>query len=168
LVERKKVAASPTREDFVKEFGADKVKDEADGSWTCTVREPQDVKKAFQMQQGVRDIDVERGRELKAKWDGKREKVVHKDGRVVEYMQENIDQIKHKVHAVGRNKMGRALHFGMSEATRKYVRGMDEMDFIWNDGWEPAPLFYRGGAERQRDPDGGVWLKVDGEWEKEV
>jgi hypothetical protein len=52
----------------------------------------------------------------------------------------------------------------MSSATAKYVTGPDGLDFVWNDGWEPAPLFTPKADGRQRDPDGNWWAKADGEW----
>lgn len=164
-VEQRKVSASPTKADFVAEFGADKVKTEADGSWTCTLTDDRESKRAWQMQQGIRDVDVERGRELRAKWDGKKEHVVRKgDGKVVEMPSELIDSVKHRLRPAGRNKVSARLFYGLSEATKKYVTGPDGLDFVWNDGWEPAPLFTPKAEGHQRDPDGNVWVKVDGEW----
>lgn len=165
--QRKKVEASPTREDYVREFGADKVKDEPDGSWTCNVIEPRDIRKAYEMMNGVRQVEIERGREYKSRWDGKREKVVRRDGKVIEMPEHLVDQVKNKVRPAGRGGRGIALRFGMSDVTSRYVRGPDGIDFVWNDGWEPTELWVRGKnlPNTQRDPDGNVWVKKDGEWQ---
>lgn len=120
--------------------------------------------------EGSRRIKLERDRERQAVREVNEEKVLTRDGRVVGIAPELVDQLKHKrgLRTVGRNKVSGRLFFGLSGATAKYVRGLDEMDFVWNDGWEPAPLFYRGASDRQRDPDGHVWVRQDGDWELEA
>lgn len=57
----RKVAASPSAEDFAREAGAE-VRYEADGSWVATVRGEENMRRAVAMQDGVRAVDVEMGR----------------------------------------------------------------------------------------------------------
>lgn len=163
--ERKKAEASPTRADFEREFGANRVKDEPDGSWTCTLTERQDIRRAHEMQAGVRQIDVERGRVVKSKWDGKKERVVRRDGRVIEVPSETVDAVKHKLRPAGRNGRSAVTYFmGISSATAKYVRGQDGLYFVWNEGWEPVSMWSSGIASPQRDPHGNVWVNSGGGW----
>jgi hypothetical protein len=113
-------------------------------------------------------VEIERGEVLGAKHDGKKERVARRDGKVIEMREDLIENVKHRVKPVGRNGMGGRLFFGMSGSTAKYVRGPDGLDFIWNDGWDPAPLYTKNVEGPQRDPDGGVWVKVNGDWELEA
>ena len=161
--QRKRAEASPQKADFVKEFGAKSVKDEPDGSWTCTVREQADVKKAYQMQAGSRKIDVEQGAEAQAKMS--RERVIRHDGRMVEFPEELIEQTKHRFRPAGRNGKAPAERFSLSEAFGGYEQGPDGLWFVWNDGWEPTSL-WRGATilSPQRDPDGNSWIEMEGEW----
>jgi hypothetical protein len=159
-------AASPDLASWKAEFG-DKVKvNEQTGEFSIKLTDRQEIRRAHEMQEATRRIEVERGDELHAKHEGKREKVVRRDGKVVEVPHELIDMSKKTgFRPVGRNGVSGRLFFGMSGATAKYVKGMDELDFIWNDGWEPAPLFSRNVEGQQRDPDGNVWVKKNGDWE---
>ena len=162
---RKKAEASPQRADFEREFGAASVKDNADGSWTCTLRDKDQARRAFDMQAGIRKIDVERGEQRRAKHDGKRERVARQDGRIIEMREDLIDNVKHKVRPVGRYSTAPSVRFGLSESFGKYEQGPQGLWFVWNGGWEPTSLF--GGAAlegEQHDPDGNVWLKVQDEW----
>lgn len=60
------VAASPSREDVEREFGKDCVTTNPDGSWTARVRDPEQIKKAASMLDGVRRVDKERGARYRA------------------------------------------------------------------------------------------------------
>lgn len=143
---QKRVEATPDVGEWKKQFG-DKVKvNEKTGEFTINLKEAGEIRRAHEMQEAARKIEVERGHELH----GRREN---------EYAERRKER-----------KKDMALVFGLSSATAKYVRGLDELDFVWNDGWEPAPLFSKGATGPQRDPDGGVWKKSDetGEWELEV
>ena len=113
-----------------------------------------------------RRIKLERDRERQDRFRRDYEKVVRPDGKVVKIAPQHVDQFKDKkrLRPVGRGGMSGALFFGLSEATARYVQGPDKLCFIWNEGWEPAPLFSHGAEGRQRDPDGNVWVKKDGEW----
>ncbi len=140
---QKRVEATPDVGEWKKQFG-DKVKvNEVTGEFTLSLKDRVDIKRAHEMQEEARRIEVERGHELHAR-------------RENEYKER-------------RKERKQMLSFGMSQATKKYVRGLDELDFVWNEGWEPAPLFSRGAEGPQRDPDGHVWRKSEsGEWEPEV
>lgn len=162
------VDASPQRADFEREFGKDKVKDEKDGSWTLTLHERDDIRKAHQMQEGMRKLDIERGEQVKAKSDGRREKLVRRDGRVIELADELVDQAKHKgLRPAGRNGRSVPIRSHLSSSYGKYEQGPDGLWFVWNDGWEPTKLWEPSSpAEKQRDPDGNVWVRAeDGGWE---
>ena len=162
---QKRADASPQRADFEREFGKDKVKDEKDGSWTLSLHERADIKKAHQMQEGSRRLDVERGQERAARWDGKKEKMLRSDGRVVEMREDLIDRVKGKMRSVGRNGFAPSLHFGMSDSYGKYEKGPDGLWFVWNDGWEATTLFSKQPGSPQRDPYGNVWVKdANDEW----
>lgn len=115
------------------------------------------------MMNGSRRIKKERGEEFNATQ--KYEKVVRKDGRVTEVLEDNVDRLKGKgMKPVGRSGRAAALYFDMASAAERYVRGPDGMDFVWQDGWEPAPLFTPKAVSPQRDPDGNVWVKHENEW----
>jgi hypothetical protein len=116
------------------------------------------------MMNGSRRIKRDRGEEVSSGI--ARERVVRKDGKVVNVAAEHVDRIKDKngIRPTGRGGRSASLYFSMAEAAERYVRGPDGLDFVWNDGWEPAPLFSKGAKTPQRDPDGNVWVKTDGEW----
>lgn len=61
--------ASPGLSDVQKEFGAGAVSVNPDGSWTATVREPEKIKKAMQMMDGVRKVDRTRGERFRSMHD---------------------------------------------------------------------------------------------------
>jgi hypothetical protein len=140
-VYKKRVDATPHLSDWKREFG-DKVKvDERTGDFTISLKEKAEIRRAHEMQEDARRIEVERGSELHAR----REK---------EYTERRKER---------RSNMN--LTFGLSGATGKYVQGPDKLCFVWNDGWEPVTLFSQGADGEQRDPDGGVWVKDDsGDW----
>jgi len=163
---RRKVEASPQLSDWKREFGNKVSVNERTGDYSLNLRDRDDIKKAYQMQEGARKLEVERGAELQSRWDGKKEKVVRRDGRVMDVPEELIDNVKHKVRPAGRNGKGTSLKFGLSSSFGKYEQGPDGLWFVWDDGWEPTKLFLKGEVgDRQRDPDGNTWVKVDGEWE---
>ena len=162
-VHQRKIDAGPQRADFEREFGKDRVKDEKDGSWSLTLREDHDIKRAYQMQEGTRIIEVERGAEMQARM--KREKVVRRDGRVVELPHETVEQAKGRLRPAGRYGGAPSLRFGMSDAMGKYEQGPEGLWFVWNDGWEPTSLWdWKAKGIEQHDPDGNLWVKKDGEW----
>jgi hypothetical protein len=164
---RRKIDASPKREDFEREFGKGRVKDEKDGSWTLTLHDRDEIKKAHQMQNQLRRVEVERGEQVQAKWDGKREKLQRPDGRLVDIPDELVDQAKgNGLRPVGRNKKSAVGYFALSSSMQGYEQGPDGLWFVWNDGWEPTALWTRDKdlAEKQRDPDGNVWVRHEGEW----
>jgi hypothetical protein len=161
---KRKIDAEPKREDYEREFGKDKVKDEGNGSWSLSLKEREDIKRAVQMTDRARHHEIERGEQLRAKSDGKREKVMRRDGRVIEIREDLVDSIKHRVRPVGRNGGAPSLRFGLNQAFGKYEQGPDGLWFVWNDGWEPTNLFNRGALSPQRDPEGNVWVKDGDEW----
>lgn len=139
------MAATPDIGEWKKQFGNSVKVNEVTGEFTVDIN-PKDkaaIRRGYEMMEEARKIEVERGHELH----GRREK-------------EYVERRKEK-------KRDMALVFGLSSATAKYVKGMDELDFVWVDGWEPAPLFSRGATGPQRDPDGNVWVKNEatGDWE---
>lgn len=137
---RKRVDATPQLSDWKREFG-DKVKvNERTGEFTISLKDKTEIRRAHEMQENARRIEVDRGHELHAR-------------RERQYAEKRKEKRK-----------AMSLVFGLSGATAKYVKGLDQLDFIWNEGWEPAPLFSKGAEGPQRDPDGNVWVKKDGEW----
>lgn len=162
-VQRRKDEAAPSLSEWKKEFG-NKVKvDEKTGAFEINLRESADIKRAIEMQEGTRRIDVERGAVLQARM--KREKVVRHDGVMVEFPEELVDQAKHRFRPAGRHGGAPSVRFGLNEAFGKYEQGPEGLWFVWNDGWEPTKLF---GGDRmdghQHDPDGNLWVKQGSEW----
>lgn len=136
--------------------------DERTGDFSLNLRDNRDIKRAMEMQDGVRNIDIERGQEVRSK--ERRERIQRKDGQVLDFPEHLIDQTKHKgIRPVGRGGKSAALHFGFSEAAADYLRGPDGMYFVWDDGWCPTTLWYKGTAP-QHDPDGNLWVLKGGEW----
>lgn len=124
---------------------------------------PEHAKRAFQMMEGSRKAKRERGAEYDAKH--VKQKVVNKHGKVIEVAEENVDRMARKgIKPLGRGGRSAALYFDMASAAERYVRGPDGLDFVWTDGWEPAPLFTPNAVSPQRDPDGNVWVKQGTEW----
>lgn len=62
---QKQVEAAPQAVDFAKEAGAS-VKHNPDGSWVATVRGEENIKRAIEMRNGSRKVEVERGQKLAA------------------------------------------------------------------------------------------------------
>jgi len=115
------------------------------------------------MQSGARREEVERGDLMQSRL--KRERVVRKgDGRVMEVPEEVAEQAKHKFRPAGRNGGAPSERFSMSDSARGYVRGPDGLYFKWDGGWLPTNLWRNGALSPQKDPDGNVWVEVDGEW----
>ena len=124
---------------------------------------PSHAKRAFEMMNGSRKVKKERGEEFNV--GQKFERVARKDGKVVSILEEHVDNLKRKgLRPVGRGGRSAAIYFDMATAAERYVMGPDGMDFVWNDGWEPAPLFTPKAESPQRDPDGNVWVKQGTEW----
>lgn len=167
---QRKVDASPKREDFEREFGKDRVKDEGNGDWSLSLHEPTEIRRAHEMQEGQRRLDIERGEQVRAKSDGKRERIVRRDGRLIEVGEETFEHAVRKgARPVGRGRNSVAQHFGFVGSYGRYHQGPAGLWFVWNDGWEPTKLFTRDTnlSDRQPDPDGNVWVRTDGEWETE-
>lgn len=115
------------------------------------------------MMEGTRRSKRDRGYEFDAKH--AKQKVVNKHGKVVEVNESSLDRmVKKGIKPVGRGGRSAALYFDMASAAERYVRGPDGLDFVWTDGWEPAPLFTPRVESPQRDPDGNVWVKQGTEW----
>jgi ribosomal protein L36 len=153
--------AAPGPDDLRKEVKA-RIEYKKDGDWVAHVP-PEHAKRAFQMMNGSRKVKNERGELVKSRQD--KERLVRRDGRVIEVNADNVDLLKKKgLRPTGRNGRSAALYFSMSEAAERYVRGPDGLDFVWSDGWEPAPLFTPRVESPQRDPDGNVWVKQGSEW----
>ena len=62
---RKQAEASPDAGDFAREASAD-VKYNADGSWEAVVRGKDNIRRAMDMQDGARAIEIERGERMRA------------------------------------------------------------------------------------------------------
>lgn len=165
-MQQRKAEASPKREDFEKEFGKHRVKDEKDGSWTVTLRgdERESIKRAHQMQDGTRKIEVERGAEMQSRV--KKERVVRRDGRVVDAPEELVDTMKRSgLRPAGRNGGAPSLRFGLSDSFGRYKQGPQGLWFVWNDGWEPTSLWSeKAKDDEQHDPDGNLWVRAGEGW----
>lgn len=159
---RKADQAAPGPDDLRREAKA-RIEYKAGGEWVAHVP-PTHAKRAFEMMNGSRKVKRERGMQYNSKT--KKERVVRGDGRVVEVPEEHIDRFKDKknLRPVGRNGRSSALYFDMASVSERYVMGPDGLDFVWQDGWEPAPLFTPKAQSPQRDPDGNVWVKQGDEW----
>jgi hypothetical protein len=162
----RKAQQSPDKESVIAEFGRDCVTENPDGSWVARIRDRDKMKKALGMMGGVHREESERGREVQASM--ARERVVMEDDSIREVPEHLLDNMRRKftkgMKPVGRNGKAAALHFSMSDASRKYVRGPDGMDFVWDGGWVPAPLFTKDALSPQRDPHDNVWVKDAEEW----
>lgn len=121
----------------------------------------------MEMMDGVRRVRRERSDEFRSKQP--KEKVVRRDGRVVEISATHVEHLKDKrgLKPVGRNGVSASIYFGLSDAAERYERGPDGLYFVWNDGWEPTNLWRNGAKSPQRDPDGNLWVEQDGEWSLE-
>ena len=160
---RKKVEQTPPPSEWKKEFG-DKCKLSPDGrSFDLTVRSDSDIRKAHEMQEGARKIEVEQGHVEQARMS--RERVIRKgDGRMIEFPEELLEQAKHKFRPAGRNGGAPSERFSISDSARGYERGPGGLYFKWDGGWLPVNLWRNGALSPQKDPDGNVWVEVDGEW----
>lgn len=163
-VRQAKIDASPKREDFEREFGKQRIKNEADGSWSLSLHYRADIRKAHEMQEGTRKLDVDRGYELHSRVP--RQRVVRRDGRVIEVAEEGEHAAKRNIRPLGRGGVSACERFSMADSYGRYEQGPDGLWFVWNDGWEPTALWekpeYRG--TRQHDPDGNVWLMHEEDW----
>lgn len=90
---RRKVEQSPSAEDFAKEAGAT-IRYEADGSWVATVRGEDNMRRASDMQDGVRKADAEMGEIVNAK--RQKERLVDVEGRVFDAPVHLAEQIAKK------------------------------------------------------------------------
>ena len=162
----RKVQQSPDRDSCIKEFGRNSVKDNADGSWVCTVkRDKQKMLRAEQMMRGVRKEDAERGDYVRESFS--KHKVVTKDGRVMEYADHLMDDVVRKNPSLkppGRNGGAPSVHFGLSDVYKDFKQGPDGLWFRDDGGWLPTNFWRRDARSPQRDPDGNVWVEKNGEW----
>jgi len=159
---KRKADASPPVEEWKREFPGKVKVDERTGEFSLTLHDRADIRKAHEMQEGSRKHEVERGAELQSRMS--KEKVVRRDGRVIDFPEEMIDQAKHRFRPAGRSGIAPAERFSMSDIAPDLERGPDGLYFRWNDGWEPVNLFRNGALSPQRDPDGNVWVEANGEW----
>lgn len=90
---QRKVAASPSAEDFAKEAGAS-IRYEANGEWVATVRGEENMRRAVEMQEGVRRVDVEMGDKVRAR--KQTETVIDSAGRVVAFPAEIVERVADK------------------------------------------------------------------------
>lgn len=108
----------------------------------------------------------------------KHERVVRRDGKVVEIDQEFVDTFKDKkgLRPVGRNGVSAAQRFSMSGAFWRFEQGPNGMWFYWDGGWAPAKTSNNGGfgwirpvatEEPQPDPAGNIWVYSGSEWSLE-
>ena len=161
--QRKKAEAAPDVHAWKREFG-DKVKvNERTGEYSLNLKDRDDIKKAHQMLEGQRKVEIERGAENQAAM--KREKVVRRDGRVLDFPEELVDTAKKGFRPAGRYGGAPSLRFGLSDAFRNHEQGPEGLWFVWNDGWEPTTLWEsQAKGDEQHDPDGNLWVRKDGEW----
>ena len=90
---RRKVEASPSAEDFRKDARA-AVTHNPDGSWVATVRGRENMRRAAEMQEGVRRADVEMGERIRS---GRpTERVVNERGRIERVPAHMADRIARK------------------------------------------------------------------------
>lgn len=78
---KRQAEAAPKAEDFARECGA-AVQTNGDGSWVATVRDPEQIRRAVRMMDGVRKVEVERGAKLDAS--RPKETLVDGDGRTLD------------------------------------------------------------------------------------
>lgn len=154
---------TPPPSEWKKQFG-DKCKLSPDGtSFELTVRDDKDIRKAHEMQEGSRKIEVEEGAKQQAMM--ARERVIRRDGRMVEFPEELVDHVKHRFKGgAGRHGKAPTQYYSLGDASRRYKMGPDGLWFVWNEGWEPVELWREGATGPQHDPDGNVWVEVNGEW----
>lgn len=165
----RKVFQSPDRDSVEKEFGKENVKDDPKnpGGWICTVKhDQQKIKRAAEMMSRVHKEDSERGKEVQSMYD--KEDVFYPDGTRRQVYGHLMDATRQKVkgmRGVGRFGLAPTEYFGLSQSYGKYEQGPEGLWFVWNDGWEPTKLWEsQAKGDTQRDPDGNVWVKVEGEW----
>jgi hypothetical protein len=161
---KRKRDESPPVEEWKRQFPGKVKLDETTGDFSLSLTDRGDIKRAMEMQDGSRKAEIEIGEYHQAKL--QREKVVRRDGRMVEFPQELVEGVKHRFKgSPGRNGGAPSLRFGLSESFGKYKQGLDELWFVWNDGWEPTKLWMKAGLSGvQRDPDGNVWTRAGDEW----
>lgn len=157
------MAETPPPSEWKKQFG-DKCKLSPDGrSFELKVRDDADIRRAHEMQSGAREEEVRRGAEMQGRM--KRERVVRRDGRVLDIPEEALDHAKGKLHSAGRNGFGPGIHFGLSDAFARYEQGPDGLWFVDDGGWEPTEMWRAASVvSPQRDPDGNEWVERNGEW----
>lgn len=91
--ERRKADLSPQAEDFAAEAGAT-VTHNPDGSWEAVVTGAKNIRRAMDMQDGVRAVEIERGQRVRA---GERnERIVDKAGRVHSFPEHIVAQVADK------------------------------------------------------------------------
>lgn len=159
----RKVQASPSLDDWKREFG-DKVKCDGNGNFEINLKDRQDIRRAHEMQEGARRIEVERGYELHSR--EKKQRVIRKDGRITEVTEQAERVGRHNIRPLGRNGVSAAERFSFFGAAQRYEQGPDGLWFVWSDGWDATNLWRKENVRSpQRDPDGNVWVEVSGEWQ---
>ena len=111
--DKRKIDETPPPSEWKKAFG-NKCKVSEDGrSFELKLRDDADIKRAIEMQDGARREEIDRGAEMQARMP--RERVIRKDGRVIDFPEELVDQAKHKFKGgAGRNGRSVPLHFSMN------------------------------------------------------
>ena len=90
---RRKADLSPEASDFAREAGAT-VTHNPDGSWEAVVTGAKNIRRAMDMQDGVRAVEIERGQRIRA--GETTERVVDKHGRVQSFPQHIVAQVADK------------------------------------------------------------------------
>lgn len=161
---KKKREASPDKDSVLKEFGRAGYSETPDGKWVVNLDNPEKVRRFSQMYEGARRLDKERGQEVRSK--ERRVRLVSKrTGKGIDLPDTHAEAAARKLGLVERWVPRGVV----------CVQGPDGMIFHeWGDGYTPTgklppgPLRRKDEAPdaegRQRDPDGDVWIKVDGKW----
>ena len=160
--------AAPSAEDLRREVHA-KIEYGRDGDFTATVPR-EHIKRAHEMMGDVRRIRRDRSMEFKSRHT--KERLVNKNGKVVDIREDFVDRFKHKgLRPAGRNGRSAVLYFSAGRSL--YEQGPDGLYFEWDGGWTPSTFSLSALQDRfggevpspQRDPDGNVWVRdSDGEW----
>ena len=90
---QRKAAAAPKAEDFASEAGATVVED-GKGNYTATVRGAENIKRAVEMQNAARKIEVERGTKLRLR--KPTENIVTPEGKTFAFPAHLIEQVADK------------------------------------------------------------------------
>ena len=89
----RQAAASPGPDDFATDAHAT-ITRHGNGEWDGVVRGEENIRRAIEMQDGARAIEIERGKKLAA--GQQRESFVHADGRRADIPEHLLDQVVRK------------------------------------------------------------------------